>query len=347
MKIVGQTWFNLVTLTCGSWSQGQHDLYFTIQWPCLISWRLFDVWTSYFRIMSQYNQTFDLKTNVGPYGLYFMVHWFCLISRRLFDVWTSYFGIMSQYDPAFDLKINLGNCDLYFMIHWFCLISWRLFDVWTSYFEVMSQYDLTFNLKINIGHCVLYFMVQWFCLIFPRLFEWWVSYFQIMRQYDSNFGLKKYGSTWPTCIFHSLVILLNLLHAEGSYIIDIACHWTFFSNITSFSYFLAHQTPDFFSIFQPIFAEPYHRTYVHQCQGLNTRLRQAISLFFGIVWGCFTISSNFLWKSALNPEIWAENSENFNKIGDVSDPGTQKQMLVMCSCGLRSCVYASRIFNKL
>ena len=24
-------------------------------------------------------------------------------------------------------------------------------------------------------------------------------------------------------------------------------------------------------------------------------------------------------KSALNPRIWAENSENFNKIGDVSE----------------------------
>ena len=39
---------------------------------------------------------------------------------------------------------------------------------------------------------------------------------------------------------------------------------------------------------------------------------------------CFTISSHFLWKSALNPKIWAENNRNFNKIGDVSDPGTQK-----------------------
>ena len=59
--------------------------------------------------MSQYNQTFDLKTNVGHCDLYFMVHWFCFISRRLVDVWTSYFGIMGQYDPTFDLKINVGH----------------------------------------------------------------------------------------------------------------------------------------------------------------------------------------------------------------------------------------------
>ena len=69
--------------------------------PCIL--KTFDVWTSYFWIMSQY----DLKINVGHCDLYFMVQWFCLISWslwRLFDVWTSYFGIMSQYDPTFDLK---------------------------------------------------------------------------------------------------------------------------------------------------------------------------------------------------------------------------------------------------
>ena len=59
---------------------------------------------------------------------------------------------------------------------------------------------------------------------------------------------------------------------------------------------------------------------------------------------CFTISSNFLWKSEPNPEIWAENSENFNKVGDVSCPGTEKQMLVMCACGLRtSCLCVMNI----
>ena len=45
--------------------------------------------------------------------------------------------------------------------------------------------------------------------------------------------------------------------------------------------------------------------------------------------------------------MYAENSENFNKIGDVWDPGTRKQMLVMSACGLRSCVNASWIFNEL
>ena len=65
-QIGGWTSVNLVTLTCGSWSVGQHDPYFTIQWFCLISWWLFDVWTPHFGIMSQYNLTCDLKIFHGP-----------------------------------------------------------------------------------------------------------------------------------------------------------------------------------------------------------------------------------------------------------------------------------------
>ena len=105
-QIVGQTSVSLVTLAYGSWSKSHHDLYFMVQWFCLVSWRLFDVWTSYFRIMCPCNPTFALKINVGHCDLYFMVQGFCLISWRLFDIWTSYFRIMSQYDLTFDLK----NC---------------------------------------------------------------------------------------------------------------------------------------------------------------------------------------------------------------------------------------------
>ena len=100
---------------------GHCDPHFKVQWFCLISWRLFDVWTSLFGIMSQYDPTFDLKINVGHCDLYVMVQWFCIISWKLFDVWISSFGIMGQYDLAFDLKINVGHCDLYFMVQWFAL----------------------------------------------------------------------------------------------------------------------------------------------------------------------------------------------------------------------------------
>ena len=89
------------------WSKinvGHCDLYFMVQWICLISWKLFSSWTSYFGTMSQYDPTSDLKIFIGHYDLYFMVQWFCLISWRLFDVWTLYFVIMSQCNAAFALK---------------------------------------------------------------------------------------------------------------------------------------------------------------------------------------------------------------------------------------------------
>ena len=55
-----------------------------------------------------------------------------------------------------------------------------------------------------------------------------------------------------------------ILHADVSYIIDIACHWSFFSNITSFSYFLDRQNPDFFHFPTPNFCRTgTRRTYVH------------------------------------------------------------------------------------
>ena len=104
MQIFGQTWLNLVTWTCGSWNGGQHDLYFTVQWFCLISRRL--LWISVTRRMT---------LNVGHRDLYLMVQWLCLIPWRLFHVWTSLFGIMNQYDRMHDLKINICHRDLYFL----------------------------------------------------------------------------------------------------------------------------------------------------------------------------------------------------------------------------------------
>ena len=179
-----------------------------VQWFCFISWRLFDVWTSYFRIISQYDLMFDLKINVGHCDIYFMVQWFCLISWRLFAAWTSYFGIMSQYDTTLDLKINVGHCDLYFMVQWFCLISWRLFDIWTPYFGIMSHYDAIFDLKIKCRSCELYFMVILSCILKA------IQYLNIILwDYESVWPdvwpQNIYRSLWP--IFYGPVILPYIL----------------------------------------------------------------------------------------------------------------------------------------
>ena len=120
----------------------------------------------------------------------------------------------------------------------------------------------------------------------------------------------------------------------------------FFSNITSFSYFLYRQNPDFFPFSNSQFLP--NRYPSNLCSpirpwllGLNT-LSAHISALFGC---CFTISSDFLWKSALNPEIWAETRENFNKVGDVSDPETEEQMLVMCAWVCASVSWPHDVIN--
>ena len=154
-----------------------------VQWFGLISWRLFDVYTSYFGSMNQYHETFDLKINVGhlwpifhgPVILPYILKTIWCIDIIIWDdvsvwpkvlpqnryrsLWTSYFGIKGQYDLTFDLKINVGLCDLYFMVQWLRLVSPRLFDAWVSYFQIIRQFDPNFDLKVNINQHDLYFMI--------------------------------------------------------------------------------------------------------------------------------------------------------------------------------------------
>ena len=179
---------------------GHSDLYFMVQWFCVLAWRLFDVWTSYFRIMGQYDQTFDLKKCKSLWPIF---HGPVILPCILKTIWFMNKNIW-DYDSVWPYvwpEINVAHCDLYFMVQWFCRISWRLFDARTSWFGIMSQYDL----KINIGHYDLYFMVQWFCIISKTV--------RCM-----NIILWDNGSVWPDVwpqnrcrsmlpIFHGPVVL--------------------------------------------------------------------------------------------------------------------------------------------
>ena len=127
---------NLVTWTCGSWSEGQHDLYFTVQWS-VISWGLFDVCIAYFRSMTQYDMTFDLKINVGHCDLCSIVQWFALYLEDYLMYEQYYLGLW-QYDPKFDLKRNIGQDDLYFMVQWF--LPYILKTIWCMYI-ILWEYE--------------------------------------------------------------------------------------------------------------------------------------------------------------------------------------------------------------
>ena len=220
MQIVGQTWLNLVTWTCGSWSEDQQDLYFTVQWFCLISWRLWcmyiilseyesvrpDVWPQnkcrllwpifHGPLIVPYTLTISCMNiiiwdyeSVCPdawpqnkcWSLWPIFHGPVILPYLLKTIWCMYI-ILSEYESVRPnvWPRNVGHCDLYFMVQWLCLIPWRLFHVWTALFGIMNQYDLTHHFEIHVGHH-LYITVQWFCLISWRLFDVGTSYFRSMN----------------------------------------------------------------------------------------------------------------------------------------------------------------------
>ena len=79
------------------------------------------MWTSYFRIMSQYDRTFDLKIKCR--SLWPIFHGPVILPYILKTIWCMNI-IFWDYESVwqtFDLKINVGHCDLYFMVQWFLL----------------------------------------------------------------------------------------------------------------------------------------------------------------------------------------------------------------------------------
>ena len=53
---------------------GLCDLYFMVQWFCLISPRLFDTWVSYFQTMRQCDPNFDLKVYINQHDIYIYIY---------------------------------------------------------------------------------------------------------------------------------------------------------------------------------------------------------------------------------------------------------------------------------
>ena len=183
--------------------------YFVVLRFCIISGWLFDVWTSLFGIMIQYDPTLDLKINVGHWPIF---HGQMILPNTLkIDVWTSLFGIRSRYDPPEVWPQNKYR-SLWSIFHGSVILLYILKTIWCMNI-ILWDYGLvwpTFDLKINVGLCDLYFMVQWFCLISPRLFDTWVSYFQTMRQCDPNFDLKVYINQ------HDIYIYVNMTYISWS-----------------------------------------------------------------------------------------------------------------------------------
>ena len=187
---------------------GHCDLYFIVQWFCVISWRQFDVWTSYFRIMTRHLTS---KVNVSHCDIYCMVQSFCLIFWRLFDVCTSYFGIMNPYDLRFDLKINVGQCDLYIpifnsrMILPFILKTIRCVNIIIWDYDSVWPYVWPQNKcrsHIFHGQVILLYILKTIRCMNIIIWDYESLWPKVWLQ-------NKYRSLWP--IFHGSVILPYIL----------------------------------------------------------------------------------------------------------------------------------------
>ena len=197
----GWTSVTLVTLTCGSWSKGQHDPYLTVQWflPYILTvwcmkiilWDYESVWPGVWP-QNKYRSLWPVFH--GPVILLYIVK----------TVWCMNI-LLRNYESVWpDVWLKNKCRSLWPILHVPVILPYILktICVWTSYFWIMSQYDTTFDLKINLGHCDLYFMVQWFYLISWRLFDIWTPYFGIMSQYDPMFGFKIFV---PHCDIYFMV----------------------------------------------------------------------------------------------------------------------------------------------
>ena len=138
MQLVGRTWLNFVTWTCWSWSECQHDLYFTVQWFFLYLedylmyvHHTLGVWISMPRCLT--STLMKVTVTYTPWSSDFALY----LEDYLMD--EQYYLRLWVSDRKFDLKINIGHYDLYFTVQWFCLKSLRLFDVCTSYFRSIKS----------------------------------------------------------------------------------------------------------------------------------------------------------------------------------------------------------------
>ena len=128
---------------------GHYDLYFMVQWVCLISWRLFDMNTILLDYVSVWPNVWSKNKCMSLWPIF---HGPVILSYILKTIqWLNIVLILTHShthtDWTSDLKKFIGHYDPYFMVQWFCLTSWRLFDVWTLYFVIISQCNAAFALK--------------------------------------------------------------------------------------------------------------------------------------------------------------------------------------------------------
>ena len=134
---------------------------------CLISWRLFDVWTSLFGIVNQYDPMFHLKINVSQCDLYFMVQWFLpYISKTSWWMSVIFLDNETMWHKLWPQKTNI--------LMWDCESVWP--DSWPK------------NKCRSLCHC----RTRWHIFHGPVILCYILKTIWCM-----NIILGDYGSVWP------------------------------------------------------------------------------------------------------------------------------------------------------
>ena len=115
-----------VTLTCISWSRILPYVLKTVWcmslWPvfhgpgfCLMFWRLFDVWTSYIRIMCQYDSMFDLNKSRSLWPIF---HDPVILPYSLKTIWCMNI-ILWDYESVWHDILLQNKCRSVTYISWY------------------------------------------------------------------------------------------------------------------------------------------------------------------------------------------------------------------------------------
>ena len=118
---------------------------------CLISWKLFSGWKSYFGIMSQYDLTYDLHSPNICRLLWPIFHGPLNLPLILKTVWCMNI-ILSDYESVWHDIWPRHKCrSLWPIFHGPVILTYILNSIWwiMSSFWKMSQCNTTFDLKIN------------------------------------------------------------------------------------------------------------------------------------------------------------------------------------------------------
>ena len=168
---------------------GHCDLYFIVQWFCLISRMYIILW--------DYNPRFYLKINIGHCDLYFMVQWFCLVS---WTIWCMNI-ILRDYGSVWPDIWPQNKCSsLWPTFHGPVILPYTLKTFWCMHI-ILWDYELVWPEVWPQNKCMSLWPIFYGPVILPCILKtiWCMNI--IIWDYDSV-----WPDVWPQNKYRSLLL---------------------------------------------------------------------------------------------------------------------------------------------